>query len=165
MSTPPVDSTEIVFRQIGSGGNPVYYDPAQSPPIHQSVFLPAKLDSDGLSLLRARFRTQIWAAHRLENPTARYRLAQLRVLHLEQFAWEAQLQSLAFSSTPDALDEQHGEPWGHCVVATINRTDYEQNVAIKRCIKEWALRLANFLGRENVLGPFPTPTAADPIRP
>ena len=67
--TPPVDGAEIVARQIKEkGGEPLYFDTARAAPpfVHRSLFLPSRNDASGLSLIRLRHRSEVWAAFRSE---------------------------------------------------------------------------------------------------
>jgi hypothetical protein len=165
MPTPDIDAAEVLFRQIGSGGNPIYFDPSRTPAIHQSRFLPTKQDIDGLSLIRSRFRTHIWAAYRPEKDSERFRLACLKVDTLRQKATQVGLSSLSFNATADSLDERFGAPWAHCVAAEINYTTYSGDSEAKKRIKEWAMKVAEMLTVDDVIGPFDKPTQSDPYRP
>jgi hypothetical protein len=73
--------------------------------------------------------------------------------------------NLSFESSPDALDNQFGEPWAHCVVSAINRSDYDSSLSAKKMIKEWARKVANSVAKPDVIGPFATPTDEDQYRP
>lgn len=165
MPTPAVHETEVLYRQVGENRSPIYFDPNRAPPVHRTVFIPTRKDTDGLSLIRSRFRTDIWAAYRLEQPTKRFRLARLQALSLRQLANDLGFQSLVFLATADGLDDQHGEPWAHCVVTNINRTDYDSDSDVKKRIKEWALGVANLITNDHVIGPFREPTEEDEYRP
>ncbi len=46
-----IDKKEMLYRQIGPGGDPIYFNPDRNPPIHQSRFIPTSADTDGLSLI------------------------------------------------------------------------------------------------------------------
>jgi hypothetical protein len=72
MVTPGVDPSEMLYRQVGQGGNPIYYDPDRRPPLHSGLFIPAKKDTDGLSLIRSRFRSKVWSAYRVEKLKRKY---------------------------------------------------------------------------------------------
>lgn len=165
--TPPVEADETLYRQIGPGGNPIWFDPDRMPPVFHVAFIPSNDDHDGLSLIRARFRSRPWAAHRLKNPNTQYRLAQLVAQHLSNLAVEAGLTPLEFRPTEDELDAQYGEPWAHCVVVQINRRDYDDKTKpqVKAAIKSWAQQVAGSLALGNIEGPFNPPTDADPHRP
>lgn len=165
MPTPSVDESELLIRQISPGGNPIYFDPARKPPVHQQAFLPSRKDADGLSLIRGRFRSDIWSAYRPEQPAVRFRLVHAQVSSLDQVADECGIQEFSYQSTPDALDNQHGTPWGHCVATKINRTVYDSDDAAKRRIKEWALGVANLFTEQDVVGPFDAPRQGDEYRP
>lgn len=165
METPPVESSEILFRRIGTTGNPLPFDPKREPPLYQSCFLPQAGDSDGLSLIRARFRTAIWAAFSKDQPTKRYRLAEVEAEFLRRLAESNGFDGLTFPLTPDSLDAERGEPHGHCVAAEINRDDYDRDPKIRPRIKQWALHIVKALAADIPLGPFPEPTVDDPYRP
>ena len=165
MPTPPVTNDETLYRQIGVGGNPIYFDPSRQPPIHRSLFLPSPNDSDGLSLIRARFRAAAWAAFRVEHPEVRYRLAQLLAAELEHHGQNVGFSDFPIESTSDALDDKHGPPFAHCVAIRINRVDYDSNAEKKKLIKEWALRVSDCLTRTAIIGPFAMPVDGDAYRP
>ena len=165
MPTPNVDANELLYRQIGPGGDPIYFDPARNPPVHQSRFLPTNKDTDGLSLVRSRFRTAIWSAYRPEQPAVRFRLAMLQAIRLQQLASELGFQTLTYALTADGLDDRLGEPWAHCVVVEMNRADYDKDLDAKRRIKEWAMGVAKLVTDQDVIGPFREPGDRDPYRP
>lgn len=165
MQTPTVDVNEILYRQIGPGGDPIYFDPSRTPAVHQSRFLPTSKDVDGLSLVRGRFRTEIWSAHRPEQPTVRFRLAELQANRLRQLAADLGFATMSYTSNADSLDVEFGEPWAHCVVVEINRIDYDNNSESKKRIKEWAMGVAKLVSIQDVIGPFHEPTSHDPYRP
>lgn len=71
---------------------------------------------------------------------------------------------LNFDPSADQLDVENGRPWAHCVAREINRTQYNQDNAAKRRIKEWALAMAELIQPANIIGPFKQPTEADPYR-
>jgi hypothetical protein len=164
MPTPAADADEVLFRQIGPGGNPIYFDPARNPPVHQSRFLPTDQDTDGLSMIRGRFRSEVWAAYRPEQPEKRFRLAVLRTDAITRLASNLGFQSLTLNPSEDSLDRRFGEPLAHCVVAEINRTDYDGGVELKVMIKEWAMAVSRTLATGDVIGPFVEPTQ-EPYRP
>ena len=163
--TPPVESDETLYRQIGPSGQPIYFDPKRHPPVHRSLFMPSRADTDGLSLIRSRFRTRVWAAYRVEKPLVRFRLAQLQTSRLRTLAEDVGFPKFHAESTPDELDQQYGPPWAHCVVKEINRRDYDNDWQSKRMIKEWAMAVAGEITSDFVLGPYPVPTSEDPLRP
>lgn len=165
MSTPSIGPEDVMYRQIGRGGNPIYYDAARNPPVHQSLFLPTGSDIDGLSLIQGKLRSQIWAAYRLEQPTTRFRLAALKVQSIQQNASSAGFGTLSFECSPDGLDNDQGEPWAHCVATEINRTAYDKDVDAKKKIKQWAMFVASGISQSDVLGPFAEPTDDDAYRP
>lgn len=58
MQTPPVDSGEFIYRQVGEGGNPIYYDPNRSPPLYFALFLPGPNDLTACRLFALAFAPQ-----------------------------------------------------------------------------------------------------------
>jgi len=165
MSTAPVDENELLFRQVSPGGDPIYFDETRKPPVFHVVFLPGREDHDGLSMIRNKFRTEIWSAYRLERTTVRYRLACLNVSELNRMSNERGTSDLTYNPSPDGLDNQHGEPWAHCCIAEINKTIYDSDQDAKKRIKEWARHVSDWLSRDSIIGPFREPTEADPYRP
>lgn len=165
MTTPPVEDDEVLLRQVGEGGNPIYFDPNRKPPVVHALFLPTTADTDGLSMIRKKWRTEVWAAYRKERPQMRFRLAPVEVKQLREYARQAKIASFKIGSTPDVLDEEFGPPYAHCVLVSINRTDYETDPAAKRKIKEWARLVANGLQPLHILGPYEAPSSSDPYRP
>lgn len=165
MATPPIDGAEILYRQVGYGGTPIYFDPDRNPCLWTNLFLPTNGDTDGLSLIRASFRCAQWSALRLTKPDIRYRLAQLIAAETATKAIAAGMQTMTFVSSPDDLDDQHGEPHAHCVASQVNINAYKTNHEAKRAIKEWAHQVANSINREDILGPFPVPPDDYPYRP
>ena len=165
MPTPNVDVNELLYRQIGPGGDPIYFDPERNPPVHQSRFLPTSKDADGLSLVRGRFRTEIWSAYRMEQPAVRFRLALLHASRIQHLSVNLGFQAWTLASTTDALDAKFGAPWAHCVAGEINRAAYDNDSNAKIRIKEWAMQVANLLTNQEVLGPFQEPTDVDSYRP
>ena len=165
METPDVDSSETLYRQVSPGGNPIYYDGEKEPPVHWSLFIPSKRDTDGLSLIRARFRTKPWAAYRAEKPSTRHRLALIRAGFLRDVAEAVGIGALHCDPSPDVLDEQYGEPWAHCVAREINRDAYDSDGEAKKRIKSWAYQVAASLSNTDVEGPFESPAEQDAYRP
>lgn len=165
MNTPKVNEDEMLYRQIGPGGDPIYFNPDRNPPIHQSRFIPTSADTDGLSLIRSRFRTEVWSAYRLEQPSVRFRLAVIQAELLRRIALDSEFESLSYRVSADGIDDRFGEPWAHCVVAEMNRANYDSDVETKKKIKEWALRATKLIKKEDVIGPFDAPTDDDPYRP
>ena len=165
MSTPSVVENELLYRQVPPGGNPIYFAPSQKRPVYRAVFYPTQKDTDGLSVIRSKFRSQVWSAYRIEQPHVRFRLACLPNQHLRRIAGDCGIQTLSYLPTPDELDNQHGVPWAHCVITEINRTDYDSDTTAKKRIKEWALGVADLLGETDVVGPFEKPGEHDHYRP
>lgn len=166
MATPTVrPAAETLYRQLSPAGDPIWFDPERQPPIYHAAFLPSSQDSDGLSLIRSRFRSEVWAAYRPEQPPTRFRLAHLFGGQLVDLAQRAELPNLHFAPSPDGLDNDHGEPWAHCVAVEINRDLYDRDRATKKRIKEWARAVAASLSVRQVSGPFNPPTEADSYRP
>lgn len=165
MPTPNVDTDEILYRQIGPGGNPIYFDPARTPVVHQVSFLPTPSDQDGLSLIRSKFRTEVWSSHRLEKPAVRFRLATLLANRLQQLALDLGFQAMSYVVSADSLDNKFGEPWAHCVVVEINRANYDSDLDARKRIKEWAVGVSRIITSNEVIGPFHEPRDDDPYRP
>ncbi len=165
MPTPAVDEKEVLFRQVKPGGDPIFFDPDRKPAVHRAVFLPSNDDADGLSIIRSKFRSPVWSAYRPEKPCVRFRLACLRIPDLLQVADDCGIQQLNYQTTPDVLDQRHGEPWAHSVIAEINRRDYNSDQDAKKRIKEWAFHLAESLANHDIIGPFDEPRDCDQYRP
>jgi hypothetical protein len=165
MPTPSVEANEKLLRQVGPGGTPIFVDPKRKPPIHFSRFIPTSDDADGLSLIRSRFRSEVWAAVRRERPDVRFHLARFLAETAIAIAEDVGLGALDFLPTEDALDQEFGEPWAHCVVQQLNRTEYAQNREAKKRIKEWAHRMAEGIPWNDVTGPFAEPSDQDAYRP
>ena len=170
-NTPRIDGVEIVVRQVKEGaGNPLFFDSSRAPQpvLDRSLFLPTSVDQDGLSFIRLQHRTEVWAAFRPETPEQRYRLARLLPSMLTECARAAGIELLSFTPTPDSLDDEHGEPWAHCVAAEINRVAYEDrsDPDAKKRIKTWAEKVSTLVALEDVTGPYPRPEpATDTYRP
>lgn len=165
MATPPVEPNEELYRQVAPGvGTPVYFDPERNPPLYSQVFAPSSSDIDGLSLVRARLRSEEWAAYRPERDDVRYFLIILDQIMIECAA-EAGFSEFPLLPSPDALDDQFGEPWAHCIAAAINRTAYNSDTEARKRIKGWAKKLEHAIGLERIVGPFAKPTDPDTYRP
>jgi len=165
MPTPAVEPNEVLYRQISTGGSPIYFDPNRAPLVHSAALLPSHQDTDGLSLIRSRFRSAIWAAYRAEKPAVRFRLVALQARELRQLDSTGQFPNPNYLPTTDGLDERFGEPWAHCVAIHINRADYENDRNAKVRIKEWALAVANGITLDSICGPFDEPGDSVPYRP
>ena len=166
MPTPDVEFVEeVLYRQISPGGTPIYFDPNRDPVVHSAALLPSHQDTDGLSLLRSRFRTEIWAAYRAEKPDVRFRLACLPASELRLLDTKTEFPDPKYLPTEDGLDNRFGEPWAHCVATHINRTDYENDRNVKKRIKQWALALAKGIAPASIWGPFQEPDDSVPYRP
>lgn len=167
--TPEVDFTETLCRQVKEGGGqPLFFDESRypKPVLNRALFLPNRQDVDGLSLIRLRFRTERWAAFRPTTPDQRFLLARLNPEMLAQCGAEAGLDSLTIEPDPDALDDEHGEPWAHCVVREINVVAYKENPEARKQISSWANLVSTRVAREDVSGPYDPPVAGtDPYRP
>lgn len=165
MGTPPVEPGEVVCRQAGPGGTPIYFDPNRSPPLHHTLFLPGPHDTDGLSVVRAQYRTDRWAACRVERPDVRYNLVRLKVADLQAAASQHGMEPFPATPTPDTLDLQFGEPWAHAVLSQINRTEYDGDAIRKKQIKSWAKAVADQVELHAIVGPFDPPDEETPYRP
>jgi hypothetical protein len=163
--TPLVLQDEILFRQAHPKGDPLYIDPSRTELVHFNLFLPSKADHDGLSLIRPKFRALKWAAYRTEKPSVRYLVVRLVSKELEKVGDAVGLATLTYRPAPDALDDQRGHPWGHCLVVQINRNEYENDGILRGRIKEWARQVASTILAGDVLGPFELPTDDEPYRP
>jgi len=169
--TSAIEVSEIVVRQIKEGGGePLFFDETRDTPpaVHWSLFRPSRSDVDGLSLIRLRHRANVWAAFRAETPDQRYRLAHLLPSSLRELARIAGIEWLTFSPSPDNLDHQQGEPWAHCVVADINRRDYDNKLDLhaKKRIDSWAKAVSNLVTLVDITGPYPPPDlTVDSYRP
>lgn len=165
MSTPPVEPDETLYRQLTPGGKPLYFDPTRNPPVLAAVFIPGTADIDGLSMIRARYRSPVWAAFRPNRPETRFSLATCAVSALRDIALRCGFTSWPCIPDPDELDGRFGEPWAHCVLGCVNRSDYESDHNTKKQIKQWAKWVAESLGPQNIARPFSPPTDDDPYRP
>lgn len=165
MPTPDVESDEVLYRQISPGGTPIYFDPNRTPRVHSAALIPSHQDADGLSLIRSRYRSVIWAAYRAEKPTVRFLLASLPFGELSHLDTKREFLNPKYLPTTDGLDERFGEPWAHCVATHINRTDYDNDRNLKVRIKEWALAVANGIATDAIFGPFDEPDDRVPYRP
>ena len=169
--TPTVDPDEILVRQIKvGGGRPLFFDETRAAPpfVDRSLFLPSPNDVDGLSLIRLRYRSDVWAAFRSNTPDQRYRLARLLPSALIECARSVGIEWLHFSPSPDELDREHGEPWAHCNVQEIKRKDYENKSdrTAKDRILAWANAVSTSVTLADVSSPFPPPDPAhDRYRP
>jgi hypothetical protein len=93
-------------------------------------------------------------------------MARLNPDMLAQCGTEAGLESLTIDPDPDDLDDEHGEPWAHCVVREINVVAYRANPETKKQIFSWANLVSMRVERENVSGPYDPPIAGtDSYRP
>lgn len=161
----PMHEPEVLYRQVGTGGSPIFFDPDRSPPLFPAVFLPSRADVDGLSLIHSRFRSTVWSAFRVEQPEVRFRIVVLTREFLQEAATIAGIKDFDLRSTPDALDKRFGPPNAHCVASAINRRDYDQDREARKRIKSWTQRISNSLSAADVVGPFPIPESEDSYRP
>jgi len=154
MKTPPVGQQETLLRQISPGGDPVYFDPTRiESPVDKAVFLPSPDDSDGLSVIRNQFRSLARASRRKEKPGAKFHIASINVLELQNTARDAGFSVLSFCVNADAFDADFGEPWAHCTITEINRIDYDGNREAKIRIKEFARLVAKQITALRVISP------------
>ncbi|MFM8582837.1 MAG: hypothetical protein ACKOFW_15210 [Planctomycetaceae bacterium] len=158
----PLAGDEVLYRQVGPGGNPVFYEPGREPPLDYTLFLPSRADLDGLSLIRQAHRAPVWAAFRPEQPAVRFRLAIVSLTLLQAIDAETGLTAARYQATPDTLDAERGEPWGHAIAAHINRPAYERD---KSLLKSWARRVTCLIRHSSISGPFALPTVHDAYRP
>lgn len=164
-TTPDVDANELVFRQVGPGGNPLWFDPDRPIPLYHALLLPSSDDTDGLSLIRERFRSKVWAAFRPHRNNVNFRLIVLKVKSLQDHAVAMQMSEFNLMASPDALDDVHGHPWAHCVAVQINRKDYDTLPHVRKQIKAWARQVSSSLQLVCVTEPFESPSSDDPYRP
>lgn len=160
-----MEDGEVLYRQIIPGGDPIWYQHGRKPIVHRSAFLPHPTDTDGLSLIQARLRSQKWAAYRLEKPEKRYRLVSFYVDDLRRHATAAGFSEFNFEPTSDQLDERYGPPYAHCVATAINRTQYKADPAVRARIMEWANSVSKSIAEQDVSGPFEPPSEDDEYRP
>lgn len=167
MPTPEVTPNENLVRQVGTGGDPIFYDSDRCPVIHQKVFLPTPKDTDGLSLIRSIFRSDVWAAHRPEKPDVVFKLAKSTAEKLTSIAMECGFDAFPIEPSPDSLDNAHGEPWGHCVATQINISDYQNknDKEAQKKIKQWAKKVSESLTRNDVVDCLKKPEELDSYRP
>lgn len=159
---PRLAEGEVVYRQVSPGGNPVFFQADRDPPLNYTLFLPSRADLDGLSLIRQAHRAPVWAAFRPEQPSVRFQLAVVSVSLLQAIDTEAGFSATGYKATPDALDEQQGEPWAHAVAEHINRPAYDRD---KARLKSWAKRVAALVSAGSIIGPCPAPAVNDRYRP
>lgn len=170
-STPRVDASEPLARQVKEGGgNPLFFDTTRAPKpvLDRSLFLPMRNDTDGLSFIRLRYRSEIWAAFRQETPDQRYRLARLFPSALVDCARAAGIEWLNFEPNPDQLDHEHREPWAHCVAREINVGAYadKSDPEAKKRILTWAEAVSKLVTLADISGPYRRPVATqDNYRP
>jgi len=162
-STPPIHSTEVVFRQLRSAVVVAAESP-DDPNRFYSEFLPSSGDSDGLSMLRAAYRTPVWCAYRKAKPDERYRLFRFTFGELELAAvgW-----SLTAKVDPDDLDDEFGEPFAHFVLPEVNKPDYKNNPEARARIKTWARQVLRLISAASMVPPPSTAPVrgTDPHRP
>lgn len=132
--------------------------------MHWTFVRPTPNDSDGVSLIRKRYRAMTWAAFRPNKPKTRYEVAIVSAKVLRTLAVDAGLGSLSILPTPDDLDVREGHPWAHCVLAEITWEAYSDPDS-KLKIKEWAQAVAKSVRTRDVVGPFSVPGPADEYRP
>ena len=121
----------VVYRQVISGGEPIWFNPSREPPVSHAAFLPSREDADGLSLIDSSTRSEVWAAHRMESPKTQRHVAVLDVSMIAEVATEVCL-SHELVCDPDKLDKWFGEPSSHWLATRINRCDYDSNKDVKK---------------------------------
>jgi len=162
MVVPPIPGK--VYRQLTKGGDPIWVSPSRNPPVDSAAFLPAKKDSDGLSLIDFNTRSEVWAAHRVESPEEQRYVVLIDVSMIEAVATECSL-SPELKCDPDELDKNFGEPFSHWLAVRINRCDYDEKKDVKKNIKSWAKTLAKKISIDNVSKLQPLPSFAHRYRP
>jgi len=163
--TPPVDNSEVLFRQAPRRGTPLFVDRTVTPPVHRLAFRPTPNDADGLSLIRAKFRSLEWSGYRPEKDDSELYVIQLIAEHLCKVAERVELPPLSFPCSPDCLDLLNGEPNAHCTIAQINRVDYDKGGDHKKRILSWTEKLSETIKIEQIHGPFKKPASHFPYRP
>jgi len=159
-----VNSPTKVYRQLISGGNPLWFDSSKTPPVSHAAFLPSSEDTDGLSLIDMSLRSEVWAAHRVESPKTQRRVAVLDVSEIERIATDFKLTHKLICDR-DELDKLFGEPIAHCLATYINRSDYDSKNEAKIKIKSWARTVASKIAKENISDVQPLPTVYHCYRP
>lgn len=154
-----------LYRQVEPDiGNPVFYESATEK-LNYAIFLPAKNDSDGLSLIATAHRSKHWSGYRREKPHSRFALICLSSSHVTEVAMQIGFPDFDIKATPDAIDDEFGQPFAHCVAVRINIQDYKSsNKQLKEQCKTWARRLADHYSR-SVIGPFSDPLTPESYRP
>ncbi len=149
-----------VYRQMNprGGSNPPFYN-GRTGEIGWTLFLPNKCDTSGLSFIWKHLRSELWAAYRPERVDVRFMLIRLNASALD--SEEPKLISRGYRNSPDSLDDRFGEPWAHCELLSVNRTDYDADINKAALIQGWAKRVAAKITPSQISGPFPKPTAAD----
>lgn len=163
--TPPVNVAEVLFRQAPLRGNPLFVDRTVTPPVHRSAFRPSRVDHDGLSLIRSSYRSLEWSGCRPEKEGEELYVIELPVKQLSDIGQISGFPAIEFRCSPDALDDVHGEPFAHCTVLQINRTDYDKDRDSKNRILKWTEKLSESISLAQVHGPLMKPTADVPYRP
>lgn len=166
MTTPDVDPTETLARQIKDGaGDPIWFDPSRKPPVAWQLFRPTEKDVDGISMIRLRYRSEPWAAHRPSQPEIRFRLARMIVDDLGLIALDVGIGDFEVKANADELDDEHGEPWAHVLLSAINRKAYVADAAQKLKITNWQKAVAASIPPSEITDLFDRPSPATPYRP
>ncbi len=157
---------EPLYRQVlPNAGTPLYLDRSLAPPVHHALFRPTKNDVDGLSLLRSKYRSQVWCGQRPGQLGNCYCLINLQSNELSRIAEACGLGPITFTVSPDDFDRRFREPYAHCVAKEINHTEYISNDAAKKRMKNWAIEVSRSITIDCVIGPFHQLTAEDSYRP
>lgn len=161
-----VGSPSKVYRQLIDGGDPLWYSPSRVPRVSHTAFMPTKEDTDGLSLIDSGTRSEVWAAHRIESPFVKRRVAVLAVDMLVEAAKEAGL-CHKLVCDPDALDNLFGKPSSHLLATHINRSEYDNKTTTgnRANIKSWVKIVASKICNDDVLPIQPLPSFYHCYRP
>jgi len=140
-----VDPDEVLYRRISDRSNPAWFLPNQNPAVAPEAFTPNKRDTDGISLLRANYRTPEDAV-RGGMPGKNYYLARVSARRLIDLGLSLQI-------TPDEMDRQQspGTPGAHISVPELA---YDKYQADKNRIKEIAEKISSKLSSNDVIGPY-----------
>jgi hypothetical protein len=142
-----IHSDEVLYRRLSPNSNPARFDSNQQPRVHQADFLPGPMDTDGLSVIRAKFREAHMAAFSQAFPDKRYLLAELCASDLLKLG-------LTIKCLPDELDQQSEGTPAHAVLVELNTSEYKGQGKV--AIKQLAMTISQkYVHR--IIGPFDPP--------
>lgn len=136
--TDPVMPDEHLYRRISLNANPPGLSDDRV--VLQQAFLPRKNDVDGISLVRAKYRSANEAALPPNSTHREYVVAVVKAADLESLG-------LTLDVTPDDIDIELGTH-AHVSVREMNAANYKSPE-----VKDWARQIAEHHVLE-VLGPF-----------